>query len=331
MDYKILILSDKVIAGQLDVDIYGILTKFARTNNHVKEIKMLPFDKAECKSFIEKEGDNLIIFCENSLIDPLIIDEINSLGMTRHTIDDLAVVFDDKNIIFLPIDLDYLNLLGKILEETKNKNLKYCTFRLFGKGVDEVVSQLNENKGDTLNFSVLGRGLLTDVYASYEGEDNLIDNQQVIIANLFKDNIYSENELGLGEIAFETLKLKGLKLALREGITGGNVTATLAEKTPQFKEVIASSEVTKIGDFTPERIYDEALNVLKSSICDVSLVTGGNFDDNGLNFVLAIGDKSSIHVYKSRFNANPSECLEMATKCALFHLVKKLRQNNFAF
>ena len=78
-------------------------------------------------------------------------------------------------------------------------------------------------------------------------------------------------------------------------------------------------------------MYNDALGVLSSSLSDVVLTIDGAFDEKGLGCMIAIGDKHSVHVYNNRFNAERERAIEMASACALFHLVKKLSQNDFAF
>ena len=334
MEYRILISSNLAIGGQLDFKLSDLLIVFATTFNKINEVKLEPFSKARCAEEIASSKGNLIIFCENNYIDELIIDNIQVLGANKHMVDELAVVFEKDNSLtaFFPIDLDWQSLLKKVLDERKDNSLKYCKFHLFGKTCDSVAMELSKLKqeNDSLNFNVLGECLLTDIYASYKGENNLIDDEQAKIASLFRNNLYSENDLGLTQIVFELLRIRNLKISIKEGITGGKVLAKLHENS-EFKNVLNIGQVASMNELEPEKIYNEAYELLRKTNGDVVMVTGGGFDEKGLNCLLAIGDKNSINVYKNRFNASKTDSLNMATNCALFHLVKKLRQNNFAF
>ena len=48
-------------------------------------------------------------------------------------------------------------------------------------------------------------------------------------------------------------------------------------------------------------------------------------------FVVAVGDKNAIHVYKNTFCTPFCEAIDSTTKATLFYLIKKLRQNDFHF
>lgn len=335
MNYKILICSDMALAGQLDFKLSDLLNVFASAGAEVSKMEMIGFNKEACASAIDDAQESLIVFCENKYLDEIIIDNIQKLGSDKEMVDELAVVFKKESdiIAFFPIDLDWRNLLVKVLEERKDKELKYCKFHLFGKSVESVNAELNklQQENDSLKFSVLGSQLLTDIYASYKGEDNLIDNEQAKIASLFRDNLYSENDLELCQIVFELLRIRNLKISIMEGVTGGKIISKLYSKAPNFGQVLSAGKIGKTSELDPEKIYNEAYNFLKVTLSDVVLVSSGAFDEKGLSTLLAIGDKKSIHVYKNRFNASREDCLDMAANCALFHLVKKLRQNDFAF
>lgn len=335
MEYKVLIASDMVLAGQLDFKLSDLLNAFAMSNNSLVDMRMIGHNKEEIASELENPQYNLVIFSENKNLDEVIIDNINYLSSDKVMIDELAVVFkkENKQIIFLPIDLDWKTLLSKTFDLSKDDEFKYCKFHLFGKSAQTVMEELSSLKAEnnSLKYNVIGSHLLADIYASYKGEENLIDSVQMKIASLFRDNIYSENDLGLCQIVFELLRIRGLKIAIMEDVTGGKIISSLCSTNASFSQVLALAKVGMKQELEPEAIYNEAFNLLRDSQSDVVMVSSGTLDDKGLNLLLAIGDKKSIHVYKNRFNADKADCLDMATNCALFHLVKKLRQNDFAF
>ena len=106
----------------------------------------------------------------------------------------------------------------------------------------------------------------------------------------------------------------------------------LNEDNEGFSSVLKKGEIIeRDGSLDAEKTYLTAYNFLKDSGSDIVIVLDGEFDKKGLSSIIAVGDKNSILVYKNRFNAKRKECLEMATTCALFHLTRKLRQNDFAF
>lgn len=333
MEFSVLVFSNLTLNGQIKFNLSDLFVAFAKTNHYLKEIQIENFDKEKCRTSIEKK-QNLIVFCENNVLDNVIIDNIRTLGAERKMIDELAVIFEKegKKKIFLPIDLDWQSLLSKALEE-KDEGLKKCKFHAFGISQKEVISALEKIKSEneSLSFHVLGDNLLTDAYVVYKGQENLIDDMQVKIASVFRDKLYSENELELSQIVFQLLRLKNVKIAIREGVTGGKIVSKLFAENDNFSQVLASGEVVEEIELSPEKIYEESYNLLRKANCEVVMVVRGEWKDNGLNTLFAIGDKNSIFVYKNRYNANKKTALDMVINCALFHLVKKLRQNDFAF
>ncbi len=325
MNYKVIILSKKVLDGHVKFDLTAFLNLLAKNGITLTNLSI--------SSSLDLEGeDNLIIFTENSELDNVIIENINKLGSNKKLYSELAVKFtnNDRKIIFLPVDLGWQELLSQILEEEKDATRKYCKFHLFGTNPQSVSKQLEGVEG--ISYRTYGDNLLTDVYLSYEGSESLIDDKQVKLASLFRDNIYSENDLGLSQIVFELLRLKNLKLAVKDSVTGGKVLSRLNEDNEGFSSVLKKGEITtREGVLDAEKTYLAAYNFLKDSGSDIVIVLDGEFDKKGLSSIIAVGDKNSILVYKNRFNAKRKECLEMATTCALFHLTRKLRQNDFAF
>jgi len=325
MEYKVTVISKKVLDGHVKLNLTSLINVLARYNLSLTGLSV------ENKLTLEGE-ENLIIFTENSELDKVIIDNINKLGSNKKVYGDLAVKFvnNGRNLIFLPVDIEWETLLTQILEEERDQSKKYCKFHLFGKNPQSVSKDLENLEGVT--YRVIGDNLLTDVYLSYQGAESLIDDKQVKIAGIFRDNLYSENDLGLSQIVFELLRLKNLKLSVKETVTGGKVLSRLNEDNEGFYQVLKKGEISeREGALDAEKTYISAYNYLKDTGSDVVIVIDGEFDKKGMSSVIAVGDKSSILVYKNRFNAKRSECLEMATTCALFHLTRKLRQNDFAF
>lgn len=325
MEYQVLILSDKFLQGQTPFSWRKFLATFAKNNAKIMGLDCQKFSKK-----LPSINDNLIVFADNENLDKLILENLPSLGNNKEILDDLAVVFkkDDRKIIFLPIDVATDKLLEKVLKNEKNTK-KTCKFHLFGKNPAEI-AKLLENIQD-VDFNIFGENLLTSVYASYECEDSLIDDKQVEIASLLRENIYSENDLDLSDSVTQLLRLNNQKIAICEGVTCGKILSLLG-KNENFAQVLKSGTIEiENGVLDSEQTYNKALGLLKSSGADVVLAIQGKFDDKGLGCNFAVGNKNSINVYKNRFNGERSSTIEMASNCALYHLVKKLRQNDFAF
>ena len=53
--------------------------------------------------------------------------------------------------------------------------------------------------------------------------------------------------------------------------------------------------------------------------------------EDKFSFIFTLADKKEVHFYKCNFSGNINNSIEMAKNTLLYHLVKKLRQNDFAF
>lgn len=339
MNYRILLFSDNFLSGQSDFSLPVLFGMLAKNNLACSEFfsERIDIEKNSktLKSALET-GENILVFCENEHIDNLLLKNIQLLGNQKELIEELAISFQigAQCLSVIPIDLDWQKFTSIVLDKAKMEGFKYCKFHLFGRDVADVLKTLQTLHTDnaSLSYSVQGKGILTDIYACYQGGTTLIDDEQVKIASIFRDNLYSENDLSLPQIVLELLRLKNLKLAVQESITGGNLTAQLFKDNKDFSTVLKCSEIIPNPELVDaESVYTAAVSFLKTTGADLAVVVHGNADATGMTCFIAIGDKSTVHVYKNRFNAERSVCCEMATASALFHLVKKLRQNDFVF
>lgn len=325
MEYQVIILSDKFLLGQTPFSWHNFLCAFAKNNAKIASINCQKFS-----TNLSLEGGDLLVLADNEKLDSLLLENLQKLGNDKEIVDDLAVIFTsgDRKIIFLPIDVSTDNLLEKVLKKQKNGQ-KTCKFQLFGKTIAQVTELVKGVEG--VEFNILGDNLLSCVYASYEGEDNVIDDKQVQIASLLRENMFSENDLDLAGSVTQLLRLKNQKIAICESVTSGKILSMLGTNE-NFAQVLKSGTVTaESGQADSEKIYTQALELLKSSGGDIVLAIDGKFDEKGLNCLIAVGNKNSINVYKNRFNGTRENVIVMASNCALYHLVKKLRQNDFAF
>ncbi len=334
MEYKIYIFNNDKLQD-IDFDFLGLQNILASYNADISVFTLQKFDKSLVSEII-KEGGNLILFFRNQDIDDVICDNIKILGNNKHIIDDQIALFnnDDKKIVFVPYDLNWKVLLGKINFNPKRGN-KTCTFKLFSvskKRVEEILSGL-KNEIDSLEYSVLSRRLLVDVYISYNGTDDLIDDNQVKIATAFRDFIYSENSLGLSRSIRQIVNLKGIKLAICEGITGGSILKEICSNIC-IKELLAEGRVEYLkGDITADEVYKQTLTLFddKDNQDIFAINVQGKFEEDGITCIYAMGNKNSIDVYKNTFKVRKEEAVEYAVEAILFNIVKKLRQNNLSF
>lgn len=324
MDYKICIFSDEILKGLTKFDLEKLNLIFARTLNNISSLQMLPLK--ESKDFSIQE--NTIIFSENEHLDSIIIDNYQKLGKDKEMIEEQVVVFkkDTQKTIFIPLESE-LDLLEKIFQTS----LKVCQFHLFGVNNKEVIDKLENLKTEIkdLSYKVVSKNILTDVYLSYQGQGDMIDESQVKIASAFKNYMYSENELGLEDIVYQLLKMRNLTISICENITKGEIVASLL-KNVDFNQFLRKSEIHFFDNIDNNLLHQYSLKLLQESESDIVIVTNGQIGEGKLNFVFCIADKKQVHFYKCNFTLT-DEVASMAKNTLLFHLVKKLRQNNFSF
>lgn len=324
MKFSINILSDKFLKGMLPLNWQEFVVLFAKCGHEIGNLSIKKYSAEK----LDFDGDT-IIFAENKNIDQLIVENINSLSNDKEIVEDLGVIFNvqEKHVIFLPIDVNFHNLLEKVLKKLK-KGLKTSIFHVFGKTNEQIEDLLKPV--EDVKIDIIENNLLSDVYVTYEGDENLIDDTQVQIAGLLRENLFSENELNLSSSVCTLLNLKNAKIAICEGVTYGNIMSLLGRNS-NFANCLKEGKIDFDQNPDGEKIYTKAYRYLKESLADVVLVIDGKFDDKGLNSIIAVGDKNTIGIYKNRFNACREQAIEMASNCALYHLLKKLRQNDFAF
>lgn len=329
MEYKVFIFSENVVNGQLYFD-FSKFNKVCAKN--LVDISQLVVEKFNIDRVFIEEDKSLIIFCENKNLDNLIIKNIKSLPIDRDMIEEQAVIFkkEDRRVIFAPIEMN-LSLFDKIFE--KNGNYKYSNFRLFGIGREEVVTKLEALRSEIEDFKykIIYNNLLCDIYVCYKNEDSLIDESQVKIMTSLKPNVYSENDMSLCNIISSLLHQQNLNISILENITQGNIVSNLLQENKDFQMVLKEAKFEDIDCENSEMLVEKTVKFLNDSKSDIAIITYGNFVGEKLEFKYSIADKKEVHLYNSSFKAEKNNCLEMAKNSLLFHLVKKLRQNDFAF
>ena len=334
MEYKIYVLNDDKLQD-IGFDFNALQNIFASFNVEIPSFSMQKFDKLQISKILEEEK-NLLIFMKNQEIDNIICENIKQLGNDKNIIEDQIVVFNklERKIIFVPYDVNWINLLERVNLNAKRAR-KNCTFKMFGiykKRIEEICESL-KTQIDALEYSILSKGLLSNVYISYNGTDDLIDDSQVKIATAFKEFIYSENSLGLSESIFQLAKLKSLKLTICEGITGGAIIKDIAQNNDHIEEVLKSGKIEFLNsEINPDEVYKQTLTLFEKNSDNVFAINvQGEYLNDTLTCVYAIGDFKSIDVYKNTFKVKKNKAIEFAVDAIMFNIVKKLRQNNLSF
>ena len=329
MEYKVFIFSKDVLDGQFKFDFNKFYKVCAYNMIDIQsfDIKDFVLDRP----FIEKDK-NLIVFCNNDNLDNLIIRNIEHLGNKKTIVEEQIAVFNQNgyNIIFMPLESD-LELLNKVF--TKSQDKKYCEFHLFGLPQQQVINKLEQLRQEIPGFKykIIYDNLLCDLIICYNGQSTLIDDNQVKIATAFKQYVYSENYMYLPEIIRKMLALRGKSLAICENITKGELVNSLLESDEEFETNLKKVVFEKVDYIDNETLYNKTMEFLKDAKSDIALVMSGRYKDGALEFVFAIADAFEVHIFKNSFKADKRACIEMAKNAVLFHLAKKLRQNDLSF
>ncbi len=331
MNYKIFVFSNDALKS-IDISYKCLQKTLASFNVSIDLFAILQNNQENFSKVLEQNG-NLILFCKNEDIDKIMIDNISKLSNDKHFIDDQAVIFNKSGnkILFVPYDSDWLALLKKAKLNDKMAN-KTCEFKLFGLSKQKVEEMLSSLSGQIENFqySIFEENLLVDIFASYTGKEDLIDNVQVKIANLFTNFIYSENSFGLSQTICQLARLKDLKLTVCEGVTSGAVLKELCSKNENIKEILQSGKVEFINkSLTPENVYQQTIGMFLTGQDNVFAINiQGEYENGVLTCLYTLGTANNLDVYKNTFKTDKDKALNIAVNAIMFNIVKKLRQNN---
>lgn len=333
MEYKIYVFNkDKL--QDIDFNFSKLQEILASNNCNIATFSMQKFVKEDISSAI-LNGSNIIIFSLNEDIDNIISENIKILGNQKNVVDEQVVVFNKNgnNIIFVPYDTRWEMILQKINLNPMRAN-KTCQFKLFELSKTQICEILEGLKPQiqNLEYSVISKGLLSNLYIAYNGSEDLIDNNQVKIANAFKDHIYSENSLEIARSIRQLANLKGIKLGICEGITGGGLLKEICSNIC-IKDILIYGCVEYLKtDVTPDEVYLQTLRHFGSMEDDVFFVNvQGKFEDDGITVIYTMGNNKSIDVYKNRFKVKKELAVKFALDAIMFNILKKLRQNSLSF
>lgn len=324
MEYKVIIYQKNFNNGHFNFNkLLSILSQ-----------NMIKLESLEMKSILTQSDfdGNLIFFCENNQIDKIIIEYMAQGGFKqKDIIDDKIAVFEKngKLINFVPIEVS-LDLLHKIFK--KNGEKRFFCFHAFGLAIKEIENRLKEleNIIPYFEYNLNYDHLVADIYTNYksEGSDKAtIDECQVLIAQKFAGNIFSENSLSLPQIVYKMLSLRGDKIAICENITRGTIVQSLLYENENFLDVLDKTYFEKIKYRTSEDIYNQMLEFSKKTLANVRVLSSGIYENGVLEFIFALAINSEIFLYKSTFKAPKEDCIIMAKHSLLYHLSQRLRKN----
>ena len=337
MEFSLKILSDKVLSGEKSLEIEKISKLLLGKNLSLKDISILNRNE-----FIDEITSPTIFFLHDEDIDDFIINhKIFYENESKIVGGEGVVTCKEFPIIVIPIEGDIINLLTLALEVVEvNFNLtKVSIFRLFGKDKEEVLSILEEN--EVKNCLVYGDGVLTDIYLNDTQKDAFINEDEALISNLFGEQIYTQNNLTMPEVAVKLLNISQKALCVYDGFTGGEIVKDL---TSQFENLKVFGETFNIlyqNEFikkeTEERcyrderefVYQTAYSALQEKKAGFSLSLIGKKKDNGYKIYMAIANLKNIDVYNLKIDGNWIDSVKIVKNWALFNLIKKLREKDF--
>ncbi len=254
---------------------------------------------------------------------------------------------------FIVLSLDnYFDMLEVVLDAIENKDMTVTTFKTFGlkeENIKELLIEKLRNK-DGIKINTFSDGLDVDVTIKAKQDNEKLEEYTSFVLKKLSKFVYAEEQISLFNVVFDLLVLTSKKLAIAEGITGGNITASLTKFNQDADKIleeclVAYTDKTKhsllnVSEITlksktatsSEVAYEMAQGLLNATNADIVLATAG--DASGAKAgecYIAIGDREKINVYKNIFSGTKEEIITSATKSSLFYLVKKIRSNDFVF
>ena len=266
--------------------------------------------------------------------------------------------FRNNIIVFLPDDLDsikflYNNSLFPIV--TKEIKVAYdsMTLKLFGIPEKDILLNIRDllSENPDIIVSTISENLETSLIIRY---DMLIDKSRIsrfisAIYEKLRKYIFTDEDTTLYQLALDLLTLHNRSITICETITGGNISSELNKCVSPSKHLIneslifhsesaiitntkCNSQIIKNnGIASVECTYEIASSVLEDNPNGMVLVTCVDLEKSDHICYIAVGDADGIHVYKTSCIGTRSQVVDTVSKCAIFYLIKKLKQNDLFF
>ena len=261
---------------------------------------------------------------------------------------------DGFTVVMLPQDYSQLKLatdryILPYFEEKFEISRMRLTLKYFGDGtaLEKVLIEAKNISDKPFTYSIIDKN--GDYTVDILLEDKSTANQTVrYIIEQLKEGIYAEYDASLGEILFNHLRLRKLKLATAESFTGGRVVSSVIANSGASQFVhegivcysneskssrlgIPLSEISRDGAVSSMTAYKMASGLLKDGKCDIAISTTGVAGPNpdgdkpvGLAYI-GIGMMDGIHTYKLNLNGSREQITERAKNTALFLAIKKIK------
>ena len=269
-------------------------------------------------------------------------------------------MYDGGNttFVFIPNDIDSINYLfnNAILPLiTRQRRVAYENLTIKTFGINEI--EINKLLSDLLNndykitINTFPDGLDVAVNIRY---NSLTPNEiiNVFVSKVYeklRKYIYADGEVTLYQMALDLLTLSNKTIAIAETITGGNICNEFNKCVSPSKSLLLegrilntqlnnksilnlnSAVLNRYGNISVETAYEMATTLLETANSDLVLVTCGDIDGDKNVCYLAVGDADGIHVYKNTYSGNKDKVISTVSKCGVFYLIKKLKQNDLFF
>lgn len=333
MEFKIEVLSNKCLLGEVGIDMMSIskfLLRYGVTLNSIL------FCSEETK--VEEIDSPIIFVMPDEKIDDFVASH-KFFYETKAEIVDLVAILGGKDfpVVIIPLESDIISVLEKVFEKIKtNFNLSdKKVYRLFGKSVEEVKKMLQE--GD-INAKVYGDGPLVDIYIQQKELNDFISDEEIKINQIFENYIYSQTFLSMREIIEKMLNLRKEKLFIMDSFTCGETAREILignckDVTSQTFSVLDDEGFLRVteGLFkTEEELVEKlSLNAIKEHKGDVVVVIAGRKFNNSFKVTIAIGKKESVDIYNLRVDGSIKDAITMGKNWTLFNLIKKLKEKDF--
>ncbi len=267
-------------------------------------------------------------------------------------------VYGKTSYIFMPNDKDAIDFIfnnSVIPIITKERQIAYetITINTFGINEKDILNNLSEllDNDYKINISTYANDLDVSIFVRY----NALTPNEVInffvskIYEKLRKYIYSDGDTGLYQMALDLLTVSNKSLAIAETITGGNICSEFNKCTSPAKELIKEGRITntqftqknllninpsiggKNGGISVECAYEMATTLLETSKTDLVLITCGDIDGENNICYIAVGDMDGIHVYKNTYTGSKNKVINTVSKCGVYYLIKKLKQNDLYF
>ncbi len=258
---------------------------------------------------------------------------------------------DNKLIIFMPQESLQLkqmfisSVLPFLLEQSKKLNNTYI-FKTYGLTSQEMLSILKDLRKNKQKVEILCNEKLLEgeIIINYPQklDSVVVDGFVSTVYKRLSNYIYAETDVSIEERVRDLLNINSLTLSTAEDYTLGNITSSFLTKNfDGNKYLIESYVVPSDSSKTTVLGVDQDLLNTKSSPDDIAYqMATGALENSGSDFVLStygegdtcyigIGTMKGIYVYKEIVSGSTEERVKKATSAAIFHLIKKIKKNDF--